>query len=168
MKFLLPAVVLCVSMISAHAQDSLVQRLGIHAVYHPYDFFAGVHYERQQTRFHHRFFVSTGIRTALQQRIYPQLGYQLGFDLLQQRVQAGPLVRANLSLLRFNRNADHGYLYDEELFAGGFVAVGATGKFRLSAGIGPALQQSWSPVKGRFAHYFSWNYIAEISWSYAL
>jgi hypothetical protein len=167
MKFLLQAVCVWMSVTSVLAQDSTVRRLGIHSLYHPYDIFAGIHYERESGRVQHRFLLSAGLRTAFQRRLYPQFAYQLAFHAVNRKLQAGPFVRANFDLLRFNKSASHGYLYDEELFLGAYFAAGKIAKIRFSAGIGPSVQQNWSTVKSRFVHYFSWNYFGEISWSYA-
>lgn len=169
MKSLLLAVLFCGMMKSGSARDSLVQRFGIHFIYHPYDFFTGLRYEREREAFQHQLLFSTGTRTLFQRRLYPQLGYQFGYHLVNRRwLQTGPMVRATVSLLHVNRNAAHGYVFDEELFLGAYIGTGNRNRFRLSAGIGPAVEQAWSPLSMRFEQYFSWNYFGEISYSRAL
>jgi hypothetical protein len=168
MKTLLLAVLFCGIMNIGSGQDSLVQRFGIHFDYHPYDFFAGLRYERERGVFQQQFLLSAGVRALFQQRFYPQLGYQLGYHLLTNRwLQTGPMVRATASLLHVNRQASHGFVYDEELFLGAYIGTGNRNRFRLSAGIGPAVEQSWSPLSAHFEQYFSWNYFGEISYTHA-
>lgn len=170
MKFLLLTVLLMGSAMRLRAQDSLVQRVGLQLIYHPSDLFAGVHYERERGHFQHQFLLSTGVkRTFFQQRFYPQAGYQLGFHVVHYRwLQAGPFVRATVAMSNANRQAKHGYTYNENLFVGAYVGTGNRNRFRLSAGIGPSWEQSWSPLKSGFRSYTAWQYFGEISWSHAL
>lgn len=152
------------------AQDSVVQRIGAQLQYHPYDYFIGARYEREKKRLHHTALLSFGVaRTLFQQRLYPQLGYQFGFDLYDsRRLQTGLLVRAAGSLINVNKQSEHGFVYSEEAFLGCFVGTGERNRFSVSAGIGPMVEQTWSESRSGFAHYFTWSYFGEISWTHAL
>lgn len=170
MKF--PVIVLLLGGLafSAKAQDSVVYRLGTQAVYHPYGLFAGFQAEREKGAHQHQVGLSVGVSTTFfQQRLYPQLHYQYAYHLVKKRwLQTGPLARLSLSTLRFNKQSSHGRSYQEEAFLGAYVGMGNRSRFRLSVGIGPAVEQNWSASREKFVHSVSWNTFAEISWSYAL
>jgi hypothetical protein len=152
------------------AQDSVVQRIGAQLQYHPYDYFIGARYEREKKRLHHTALLSCGVtRTFFQQRLYPQLGYQFAFDLYDvRRLQTGLLVRVAGTLSHVNKQSDHGFIYSEEALLGCYVGTGRRNRFSLSAGIGPMVEQAWSETRAGFAHYFTWSYFGEISWTHAL
>lgn len=152
------------------AQDSVVQRIGTHLQYHPYDYFIGARYERENKRIHHTALLAFGIsRTFFQQRLYPQAGYQFGFDLYDSRwLQTGLMVRVAGTMCQVNKQSDHGYVYTEEAFLGCFVGTGQRNRFSISTGIGPMIEQAWSESRSGFARYVTWSYFGEISWTYAL
>jgi len=152
------------------AQDTVIHSNGFQLAYHPYDFFLGAHFSGEKNRKEHLAFFQVGMtRTFFQQRIYPQLGYQFGYHLLDRRfLRAGVLVRPVVSFLNFNRNSKHGISFYEEAFLGGFVGLGTRFRFRLSAGFGPCIEQKWSEPRSEFVSWFSWNYFGELSWSYAI
>ena len=166
---LLPAFFLFL-LTSVTAQDSLVRRAGAQFSMHPADLFAGGHFSLSRNRFEQRFMAQAGVRrTFFQGRIYPQLAYQPGFVLVNRKwIHTGVFVRPSVSMLHFNRSESHGWVFYEEALLGLFAGTGQTNQFRFSAGFGPCFEQSWSTVRNRYVSWFSWNFIAEISWSHAL
>jgi hypothetical protein len=153
-----------------NAQDSLVYRLGAQVIYHPYELFTGFQAERENGAHQHQVGLSVGASTTFfQQRFYPQFHYQYAYHLVKKRcLQTGPVARLSLSTLRFNKQSSHGWSFQEEVFLGAYLGTGNRSRFRLSAGIGPAVEQNWSASREKFVHSVSWNTFAEISWSYAL
>jgi len=151
------------------AQDTIVYSEGAQVSYHPYDIFIGGHLLIKKRRFEQGPLIEAGaIRTLFQARIYPRIGYQVGYHIVDRSVfRAGLLARPVLSLLHVNRDAKHGFSYFEELFLGGFAEYGKTHRFRFSAGFGPCLEQKWSQPKSGFNSWLSWNYFGELSWSHA-
>lgn len=170
MKFPVIVLLLCSSVFSLKAQDSAVYRLGIQFSYNPYDFFTGVQAEREKGPHQHQVALAFGVNTSVfQQRLYPQVYYQYGFHLLKKRwLQTGPLARVTVSTLHFNKQSPHGWSFREEAFLGAYVGTGNRSRFRLSAGIGPVVEQNWSSEREKFIHFISWNTFVELSWSYAL
>lgn len=170
MKFPVIILLSCCFAFSGKAQDSVVYRLGTHLIYHPSDLFSGLQAERENGAHQHQVGLSVGASTTFfQRRLYPQLHYQYGFHLVKKRwIQTGPLARLSLSTLHFNKQSSHGWSYQEEAFLGAYVGTGNRSRFRLSAGIGPAVEQNWSSAREKFVHSISWNTFVEISWSYAL
>ena len=170
MKVLLFSAVLTLFSSVSQAQDSVQQRLGAQFSYHPYDFFTGIHYQRERGRSEHRFFVQAGVnRTFFQSRLYPQLGYRFSYAFLQRAAfRTGVFVQPAVSLLTINRSAKHGTHYWEEAFVGLSVSLGRRSRYQLSGGTGPCVEQAWSAIDKRYQHYFSWNHFLELSWSYAL
>lgn len=170
MKFPVIVLVLYSSVFSLRAQDSVVYRAGTQFIYHPYELFAGLQAERENGAHQHQLGLSVGVSTTFfQRRLYPQLHYQYGFHLVKKRwIQTGPLARVSFSTLHFNKQSSHGWSYREEALLGAYVGAGNRSRFRLSAGIGPAVEQNWSAAREKFVHSIAWNIFAEISWSYAL
>lgn len=170
MKVLLLPVFFLLIFTSVTAQDSLVRRAGAQFSMHPDDLFAGGHFSLSRNRLEHRFIAQVGVRrTFFQTRMYPQLAYQPGFAFVNRRwIHAGVFARPSISMLHFNRSGSNGWVFYEEAFLGLFAGTGQTSQFRFSAGFGPCFEQSWSTVRNRYVFWFSWNFIAEISWSHAL
>lgn len=170
MKGCLVALVFFLSVLNAVAQDSIAQRIGIQFSYHPYDFFSGLHYEREKGNHQHQLLVSVGVNsTFFQRRCYPQFGYQYGFHLIKnKRFQAGPFVRILSSMRQIDKHAAHGMSFNEDLFLGAYFGTGMKHRLRLSIGIGPSAEHNWSVLANKYQAYWSWNYIGEISYAYAL
>ncbi|MES2554664.1 MAG: hypothetical protein V4604_00860 [Bacteroidota bacterium] len=170
MKFPVFLVLFCGSVFSLKAQDSAVYRLGTQAVYHPYELFTGFQAERENGAHQHQVGLAVGVSTTFfQRRLYPQIHYQYAFHLVKKRwLQTGPLARISFATLHFNKQSSHGWSFQEEAFLGAYVGTGNRSRFRLSAGIGPVVEQNWSSAREKYVHFISWNTFAEISWSYAL
>lgn len=170
MKCSVIALLFCFFGFTLNAQDSAVYHVGVQFTYHLSDFFTGLQAEREKGAHQHQVAINVGVNTTFfQQRLYPQIYYQYAFHLVKKRwIQTGPLARLSLSTLHFNKQSSHGWSFQEEAYLGAYVGTGNRSRFRLSVGIGPAVEQNWSSVKQKMNHYISWNSFVEISWSYAL
>ncbi len=170
MKALLLPVFLLFFFTAASAQDTLVRSAGAQFSMHPSDFFAGGHCSLSRNGFEQRFIAQVGVRRSFfQGRLYPELAYQAGYSFIQRPwIHSGFFIRPTISMLHYNRAASHGWAFTQEVFPGLFVGTGTHNQFRLSGGFGPCFEQSWSTVRNRYVSWFSWNFIAEISWSHAI
>ena len=168
MKALLLSVFSCF-VLAVSAQDSITHSEGLQFSYHPYDLFSGAHYSVENNRKEHQFLLQVGVmRTFFQQCIYPQIGYQFAYHLVDRKtIRTGLLARPVVSFLNVNRAAKHGASFFEEAFLGAFIGAGNNYRVRLSAGFGPCLEQKWSEPESTFVSWFSWNYFGELSFSYA-
>lgn len=151
------------------AQDSTRVKWGLQWAYHPYDFFGGVQYAREQKRITHTFLLSMGVnRTFFQRRMYPQFAYQFGYDLIKSEMwKAGPAVRPVFTASRINKEVAHGTAFTEELFPVVCAGYGAQNSIVVSTGFGPTWEQSWSSLEHRYRNWFSWNYFVEFTFSHA-
>lgn len=169
MRDCLLGLVFCLMLLKVTAQDSIVHRFGVQFSYHPYDFFSGFQYERENGHHQHQFQVSVGINsTFFQRRLYPQVAYQYGFHLVKNRFfQTGPFVRLMSSMRQIDKHAVHGNSFNEDLLLGAYFGTGDQHRVRFSMGIGPSAEHNWSVMTAHYEVYWSWNYVGEISYAYA-
>lgn len=162
------SVATCGGVLVVTSQDSLPRGAGVTFSYHPYDFFLSAQYSARKGIVEHHFRLGTGVRALCQQRIYPRASAQLSIHSLKNAsLQAGAILRADVSLARVDRNSSHSTYFFEEITPGLFIGMGKRFHYRLTAGFGPAWEQTWSQQSSRYRNWFSWNHFVELSWSYA-
>jgi hypothetical protein len=156
--------------LTAFAQDTVTRTFGAQFSHTPSDYYLGANYSFLSGRFEHRVQAELGmLRTALQFRAFPQISYQLGFQVVDlHKMRAGVFLRPAFNVLQVNRSAKNGWVFSEALYPGVMAEYGSKNRFRLSAAVGPWIEQSYSDPRQTFRTAFRWQYLIEISWSHAL
>jgi hypothetical protein len=159
MRLILLSVLVCIaSFVQSQRFTDSTWALSTVFQYHPYDFFVGVGMQKSVSK--HRFgaqFYSGVNRTFFQQRFYPKLDIQYGFDLFEKTIiHVIPELHLAGSLLNISADDKQIACYIETT-AGMTLGVGRINQWLLNVQFGPM----WSKYEANHSN-LSWNLLYEI------